>query len=365
MAQSSDAGERIIEAAMQGGRVIAYQTGVLYPKFTDVDREELALLFEKHGFAKAAKRLRDIDAHRALASVVGRIGSHRRDGLRTTPLTHTEGDHVLAYQVEQLVQHGKERAGSVAGARVFSAPAGLFAAPPVAAAEIPACRMLAEELRVRADRLVTHADTGAVSRAITGMIEEARAFRFIAKGSYVLRAGDPTADRVVACVRDIRARFYDAPARSGIRASAVEIAEHGDNRDAVSDAVIDDAERQAAALVAQLRSEAGSATTRLSTLAKRREEAARLLASIAPVRDMLGGFAERIESIARAVADSYNAATTAETLSCPAWLTEATAGMGAADADPDSSPQAAPAPAAAPAATRTPVPAPVDDAFAL
>jgi hypothetical protein len=333
--RSIESAEALVADASKGGATVAYQTGVLYPGFTDAPREDLAALFERHGLAKAAKRMRDVDEVRALSLVVGRVGANRRDGLSVTELDHKDGDHVTSYQVERSVQTGTEQAAKVPGARVFSCPAGIFVAPPIGGAADPACMAFADQLRRQALRLVPHADAAVVSRILSVVLEEAHAYRFIARGSYVLRAGDPTAERVVACLRELRSMYYDPTTRTGLRASVVDVTQHGDNATAMSDAVIDDAEKQAAELLAKLKGEKIAGKAKYATLARRRSESVALLNSLGPVRDMLAGHAARLERICSGIAAAYAAAQSAADLEIPDWLEAEGATLGAAERDPE------------------------------
>jgi len=300
--------------------ILAYQTGVLYPGFVDADRQALARVFERFGFLGAARRLRDIDPHRALSSVARRIGSHRKDSLRVQPLALRSLDHVVAFQVEKIVQQDRELAGAVAGARVFSSARGLSVGAPVSGPAIPDCIALAERLRRRADRLTTHADTRAVSRAVNAMSDEARAFRFISKGAYMLPGSDAVAVRVAGCLRALRVEFYDEERRIGIRAAVVEVIDHNENFRAVSDAVTDEAERQIALFVEHLQAESGSDSVRPETLAKRRRAASSLVESLTALSVLLGTSAARLAREAAAIQGAYETARSGAELSVPLEL---------------------------------------------
>lgn len=297
--------------------VIAYQAGVLYPGFESAPRATLGRVFERFGFGRAAHGLVDIDPHRALSTSARRVGAHRKDGLRVQPLQHKSREHVLAFQIEETVQRGRESAGAAPGARIFSnRTGGIVVGPAPNGSELPSCMALAERIRTRAVRLLSDADTRAVSRAVNSMIEEARAFRFIARGSYMLRAGDPVTERVVGCLREIRSSFYDETTRAGIRAAVVEILDHRDNARAVRDAVTDDAERQVAVLVQQLQIEACAPNVRRETLEKRRCSAEALLESLSRLSPLLVAGGELIETT-RAVMAAYEKASSGAELSVP------------------------------------------------
>jgi len=312
-------------------KVLAYQTGVTYPGFTDVDRESLARVFALYDFSRSARRLREFDRHRALAATAAGIGTQRRDGLRVSALVGRDGSHIASFQVERLVQHGRERAESVPGARVYSTKEGIFTSGPAHGQDLADCRAFADELRQKAERLVTHANTGAVSRAVSYMIEESRAFRFITKGSYILLAGEPTADRVIGALRAIRKEFYDPAARTGLRASVVEILDNEENRSAVTDAVLDDAERTVLAVIEQLIADSRDAPARNMTFEKHCEDARKVLGGLKAARHVPAKEIARLEKLVQGVVDSYTLAKSPSELSVPDWLTEASRALGGND----------------------------------
>jgi hypothetical protein len=319
---ATEQGERIVReaSATARGDVIAYQLGCLYPGFEGAPRGTLAAIFDRHGFPKAAERIRDIDGARALGAVVSSVGAHRRDAVKVDALeADTVDSHVRAWGVYRVArQPGERRSAFLLGARVFACPAGVYSAEPIDSPEIPELRAIADELADRARWLVQNADTTAISRAVCVAVGEAHVYGFISRGSYVARAGTDATDRVLALFAELRAEFYDPATRKGLRCSAVAVTAY--DTQALSDAVIDDAEEQAAKLVATLRQEAGSGTVRLTTLQKRRDECAGMLAGLAPVKGLVGQFAERIEAIVRGVQAAYDAAESATDLQFPDWL---------------------------------------------
>lgn len=359
-----DIAERIATEAAQGGKIIAYQLGALYPKFEGADRKELAEIFERHGFPRAAASVLDIDLDRALNEASGRIGGRRKDGLKVDKLeADTDAAHVRAWGIYRVVRQRGERGAQFAlGARVYSTKESIHYAPPLEGSSDPECVKLADELLAKAQWLATNADTSAVSIALGQAIEEAGAYGFISRGSYVVRAGRVGTDRILACFKELRGRFYDETRRSGLRCSVVAITAH--DQQALSDSVIDDAEVQVAELVAQLRLEAGSTSVRVTTLARRRQECVSLLDKLRPLRELIGTFSGRLEGIVTGVAKAYNEADEAVNLEVPEFLLgdgappegelESAPESGPAEAAPESAPASAPAPEA-----------PLDDLFAL
>jgi len=286
--------------------LLAYQTGVLYRDFVDAPRAELASVFDAHGFRAAAGRLRDVDMHRALSSIATRVGSRRKDGLRVVPLAHRGADHILSFQIEQVSQ-AHEFATGVAGARLISSATGILVASPIAGVDSAPCMRFAERLRDRALRLVSHADARAVSRAVNSMAGEARAFRFISRGAFILSATDPTARRVVACFRELREKFYDETRRTGLRASVIEIYDHGENGRAVTDAIVDDAERQVETFIKNLETDEETGVMRRATLEKRVRDTRALVRSLRELGEVLGRHAGALVDAAGDVLSAYEA----------------------------------------------------------
>jgi hypothetical protein len=293
--------------------ILAYQIGVLYPGFEDAPRARLAEVFGSFGFERAQHTATDIDRHRALSVVIRKVGSHRKDGLRASVVRPP-----LHYQIEEAAPDGV--APYVVGARIFSEPSGIVIVAPAHGPALRKSEALAERIRRRANRLVTHADTRAVSRAVKAMVEEARAFRFIARGSYMLRAADPVSGRLVQCLRALREAFYDEERRVGLRASVVEILDKPDNRHAVADAVTDDAERQIALLVQQLEEDSHSESLRPETLEKRRRTLSAFRESLVSVQDLMGPWFLPTEARARAILGAYDSASSGLELSVPLSL---------------------------------------------
>jgi hypothetical protein len=292
--------------------ILAYQIGVLYPGFEDAPRAELARVFGEFGFERAAHTATDIDRHRALSVVIRKVGSHRKDGLRASVVRPP-----LHFQIEEADPDGASP--YVIGARIFSEPRGIVIEAP-AYGPFKKSRALAERIQRRANRLVTHADTRAVSRAVKAMVEEARAFRFIARGSYMLRAADPVSGRLVQCLRALRREFYDEERRTGLRASVVEILDKPDNRHAVADAVTDDAERQIALLVEQLEEDSHSESLRPETLEKRRRTLRAFHESLVSVQDLMGPWFLPTAARAKAILGAYDSAGSGLELSVPLSL---------------------------------------------
>jgi hypothetical protein len=288
--------------------VLAYQTGVTYPGFVDVDRKELARVFREFRFHRSVRRLTAFDRHRALAAVAARIGPQRRDGIRLSPLTLPDGDHVVDFQVERIVQHWRGRVEILPGARVYTTTEGLFVTGPPLGQEIEDCLAFAADLAKKTERLVTHADVGYVSRAVTYMLEEAASFRFIAKGTHVLLAGTPTTKRVIGCLRLIRERFYDEASRTGLRARVVEITNTKENLAAIVDAVIDDAERRVAEVIAQLETDTVTPPAEKETLEKHRTDAAAVLPVLRGQSYIPSSTQHRLERLVHGVVDSYDSA---------------------------------------------------------
>ena len=342
--------ETIVSEAAQGGTLLAYQVGCRYPRFAGIPRESLAELFEKHGFTHVAKRLRSVTEHTALAHVCGRPGDVASKGLHVVAVKRKEGSHTQAWVICRAAEVGIEDVEHACGARVFSSPAGIFSAAPVTGAGDPECRALADSLADRARILASTCDVATVSKACTAALQSVAAYPFLSRGAYILRADDPSARRLVALYRDLRAAFYDDVKRAGLQAGVSEITGHAgsDNLLAVSDSVINDAESQVAKLAAQLDKDRGNGKLRAATLASHRAAAQTILDGLRPVRSLLGSSFERIEKITKGVLDSYTSATSSADLSFPEWIATEAKDLrdgAAGDVAPPKSEPAADAPA--------------------
>jgi hypothetical protein len=324
----------VTDIASQGGTLLAFQVGCRYPRFTGAAREPLAETFERHGFPKIARRLRAITPARALAHVCSRPGDVARAGLHLVEVKLTDSDHQQAWVICRASEVGVEDVEHTAGARVFSSPAGCFSAGPIAGSADPACRALADDLAARAALLHSTCDIATVSKSITDALASVAAYPFLSRGAYILRANDPGTQRLVGLYRDLRAQFYDESRRAGLQAGVAEIMGHAGsgNMLAVSDAVINDAEEQVAALVATLADDQRrSGKLRTGTLAKHRDAAQGILDAMRPVRELLGASFERIERLTRGVLAAYQAASTPADLEMPDWITDETADLATAD----------------------------------
>jgi hypothetical protein len=343
---TSTPGELIAaEAASQGGKLLAYQVGLLYPRFRGVPREALAEVFDRHGFAKIAKRLRSITERTALAHVCGRPGDVASRGLHIVSVRQTDGDHLQAWVICKASEVGREDVEHMSGARVFSCPAGIFAAGPVVGVEDPTCKALADELAARAQLLASTCDVATVSRACGDALGEVTAYQFLSKGSYILRAGDPGAQRIAALYRDLRASFYDDVRRAGLQAGVAEIMGHAGsgNMLAVSDAIITDAERQVSELEAQLDKDRASGRRQPGLLQRHRAQAQAVLDSIRPLRELLGASAERLERLTSELVKGYGNAQHSSDLSLPDWVRDEIANIRDAGAPPPARPVGEPA----------------------
>jgi len=300
--------------------ILGYQIGVLYPGFSGAPRGELAEICGRHGFSVAARRLSDVDRDLALSTVARRVGSRRKDHLRVVPLDYRSPGHGRAFQIEEVLQQGRESAGSVAGARIVSTEEKITVEAPASGPEIAACMTLGRRLRDKAEWLVTHADTRTVSRAIEAMMAEVRGFRFLSRGSYILGAWDPKSARVTACLSELRHRFYDEASRTGLRASVVTVTDAGENLAILTDAAIDDTERRLLLLTTQLSAEARSESVLPSTLERRKRASRELHESIENMAWLLGWPAARLLSRAKDIRDAYALARSGKELVAPGWI---------------------------------------------
>jgi hypothetical protein len=361
--------ETIVSDANTGGTLLAFQVGCRYPRFAGVPRESLAALFDTHDFPAVATRLRSVTLRTALAHVCGRpaAGVAASKGLHVVAVKRTAVDHLQAWVICRASESGAEDVEHRAGARVFSHPTGIESAGPIdGAPEDPDCRALADDLRDRALLLASTCDVATVSKACTAALESVTAYPFLSRGAYILRANDSGARRLVALYRALRATFYDETRRAGLQAGVAEITGHGGNALAVSDAVINDAEAQVAALADLLeRDRRGGGKVRQTTLAKHRAQAQGILDGIRPLRELLGTSADRIERLTRAVVEGYSTATTATDLALPTWALDEVADL----RDTGDVPAPVSSPAAAPAADEpTPAadePSDDDDPFSM
>lgn len=345
---STSVAESIVSEAAQGGTLLAFQVGCRYPRFAGVPREPLAQMFEDHGFPHVAKRLRAVTEHNALAHVCGRPGDVASKGLHVVAVKRKDSQHLQAWVISRATEIGVEDVEHACGARVFSAPTGIYSAGPINGTEDRECRALADSLADRARTLASTCDVATVSKACTAALQSVAAYPFLSRGAYILRADDPGARRLVSLYRALRAAFYDDVRRSGLQSGVAEIMGHAGsgNMLAVSDAVINDAEAQVAKLAEQLDKDRRNGKLRPGTLAKHRDVAQAVLDSLRPVRELLGGSFERITKLTEGVLESYKAATTAADLAFPEWIAEgardfrdAAAGDVAAvaeDSEPDS-----------------------------
>jgi hypothetical protein len=304
-------------------RVLAYQAGITYPAFVDVERHALASIFLEHGFERSSRRLLDFDAPRALAAVAARIGPQRRDRLRVSALAELDdSSHIVGFQIDRLVP-SRGVSQSLPGARVLATKTRVTVCPPRGGELRPDCKVLADELRAKALRLVTHADIGAVSRSVTYVFEESNSLPFISRGTFVVLADSPTTDRVVSCLRAIRKHFYDPVRRTGLRASVLEVIDSDSNRAAVVDAVVDDWQRGALELVTQLRADVKKAPAREMTCDGRRAAAEEYVRRLRWARAFAPEAAEKLKKIGNAVAEAY-CTPDGKPLLVPTWLEEAT-----------------------------------------
>jgi hypothetical protein len=356
--------------ASEGAPIIAYQLGTLYPGFKGALRDEVAAIFERHGFDKLGASIREISAERALASTVGTVGRARRDGLRVDPLeADTADSHVRAWGVYRVIRRAGERASTFTiGARVFAAGETIAYASPVDDVTDPECYKLAQEIVADAQRAQLYAVAADISKALSLAVTEARALPFVSRGAYVAPIGLPGTARIVNLFADLRAAFYDSATRTGLRCTAVAVTSH--DRDAVSDAVLDDLEERIAMAAAQLREEAGRGNIRTGTLQRRREELAALLSDVDARSAWLGNRHGGLTKAACKLRDCYAGAVDAAALAFPAELAALADGAGASATQseapasvPAPEPPVAPAPVAAPVAPPAvrAVPAPADD----
>lgn len=324
--------ERLTEEAAAGGQVIAYQLGTVYPCFDGAARSELSNVFSRHGFEKAADRILDIDAERALAAASRGVGK-RRDGLRVDAL-EADTEHGRAVGVYRVDRAPGERASRFTlGARVFTFDGRVHAAPPVDAAEIPEALSLGRDLAERANWLLEHADTQALSHVLTECVRrEAGALPFIGRGIYVARVGHASTERLVELFRELRDRFYNEASRTGVRASALVVT--AQDKTALSDAVIDEMERRLEEIEESLRDEANRAV-KPDTLERRRDTCEQILSDLSPVRDLIGRWNERLAERALRLRNAYQRAVDGIALELP--------GDEAAEAPPVAAPPAPPA----------------------
>jgi len=344
--------EKAEALADQGqGRIIGYQVGTVYPGFNGASREALADVFHAHGFDEQAERLRDIDAERALAHVVSRVGRARRDGIRVDPLEADSADsHVRAWGVYLVERRPGERASTFRiGARVFVAVDQIYAASPVDAPEIRECRELAEQIAAEARECLVSADTATASKAVIGATRSAGALPFIASGTYVAPVAFAKTADLVALIGDLRTRFYDEAKRAGLRCSAVAIVE----RDAasVSDAVLDDLQARLAQAAAALRAEVADGKIRASTIERRRAEIQSLADDARARQAWLGGWSSGLDEGIASLASAYAAAHDATSLAFPPELAAIADGGSAPIPAAPERPTEEPAPPIVPAAT--------------
>lgn len=360
MSTATDTAESLVRNA-QSGVVIAHQVGILYPGFEGAPRTELSEIFLRHGFPGASTRVLDIDAARAMTQVAGNVGSRRKDGLRLDSLKPGEG-HSAAWGVYRVSAVEDERSSRfVIGARIYVEKGVLHAASPVEGQTDDACLEFARKLIGEAVWLTANADTATVSTCIGRAIGEAGALAFISRGAYVLREGPDATSRLLACLAELRSRFYSEETRKGLRCTAIAITER--DAKALSDSVIDDAEERVREMVEQLRQEAGSATVRPATLSRRRKECADLLAGLGPVRALLGDFAARLEQAVLQVQTAYNSADAAVDIKFPEF--EGASPAAQPEAQPEAAPSSAPATHAAPAPVAAPAPEATEDFFSI
>src|SRR6185295_1226020 len=131
--------------------------------------------------------------------------------------------------------------------------------------------------------------------------------------------------------RAIRKEFYDPAARTGLRASVVEILDNEENRSAVTDAVLDDAERTVLAVIEQLIADSRDAPARNMTFEKHCEDARKVLGGLKAARHVPAKEIARLEKLVQGVVDSYTLAKSPSELSVPDWLTEASRALGGND----------------------------------
>lgn len=332
MTMERNAAERLVEQAT--GKVIARQFGTKYPGGGGAPRGPVATIFERHGFAESASKLRDIDAERALSSAVGpyrsKAGPRNSDrSFKVDPIKADSADaHGVAFGIYMLraVDGEKLPRQLPGGARLFTYMDRVYAAAPRDGdgPEIPECRQLADRIAAEANWLLDNARfSKEVSKAITHAVSEAGAYPFISKGAYVAREDNPRTAQLVGLFDELRRTFYDEANRRGLRTSHVAL--RGGDEQALSDSVLDDFQSRVAALVKSLRGEAGNAKTRASTLETRRAECEAILADMGPVRDLCGAFAERIAQQVADLQTAYATAVNAVDLVLPDWAAQAEA----------------------------------------
>jgi hypothetical protein len=173
---------------------------------------------------------------------------------------------------------------------------------------------------------------------------------FVARGTYVAPVGRDATDRLVALLGELRAAFYSESDRKGVRASALRVTQA--DQQSVSEAILDDAERRVAELVAKLRDYStrgpDGAPVRDSTLANRQAEAEALIREINAQAALLGDWGQRFAVQAASLRDSFARALAGISCDLPDWaFGEA---EGEAEEAPIGFPEPPPPPAPAPEA---------------
>ena len=382
MSDRQDLAERVAAEAGSHGKLLGHIVGAKYPKFRGASRSALVALLTRHGFEAEAKPLEDSDYVRALSATVaessrGILGSLTpRSGrlqLKLDPLP-TESPDVKSWGVYwgERKDSGQRSTQFVCGARVYATPTGIYHDRPVDHAEHEVARRAAEMLAIEANRRIAECSLAEVSKAVGSICESGGGLPFISRGSYVLPIQAPRASAALDVLRALRSEHYDTDTRSGVRIGIVTLAAH--DADALSDAVIDEAEERLVAMAAKVRDTLDSRKkVHGRTLDTARQECRDLLALVKAHQERLGAWGARLLKQATDLHTTWERQSTSHAMwesDVPEW---ARADEPPADPLPDPRrpepvPEAEPAPASEPPPPAPAKPAPAappddDDSF--
>jgi hypothetical protein len=331
--------ESVAEALGSHGTVVAYQVGQRFRKFTPVQTEDLASVFDAHGFPDSAKALRVYqgDSVAALTTVVSRRGkSHCGRAAASATKSATSG-HSVEFTISKLetdnpdvkswgiYRHERapgERSRSQAiGARVYATPdCNVWVAEPVDASPDEACLGIAQIIAAEARSLLVASETSDVSYALGKAYLDAKCFSFISRGSYVATYGTPETARLISLINALES-YWDGQARAGVRVRYVKVTQA--DVQTLSESVVDDLETRVAELVGHIRDYSGrgpdGTPLRKGTLSRRREDAERLLADIEQQKALIGEWAERFASRAQQLRSTFATAVDGLSLELPDW----------------------------------------------
>lgn len=303
------------------GQLLAFQFGWHSPKAARWPRAAIARVCEAAGDTKAAEYVLDVTDEQALSRAIN--VSH---GLCSKAGTAASGSAPVRFTVRRLETNtadvkswgiyredlipGERESQWALGARVYSAPGGIFSADPIARAFEPYCRHIADAIAAHAVMLRTTLDAAGVSRLIhSHLTRNAGCATHICEGLKMGLASREETWRVVHALLALRA-VTGAPIATEPRFKGGLSEQH------VSESVV----RQIVGQLEQFRSgmvkdQKSPPKRGVANVFRRRVDTAReLRGEVERVRGLIGGWADRLTAECDKAVAAYNAAVMSESL---------------------------------------------------